>query len=73
MNAEWVALAAALALLAGCLVVIVLLVLARVVPADDPLTARAAPTGSPLGTVHIFLATLGLAAGLRRRRRSLRR
>src|SRR5688500_6854366 len=41
--------------------VLVLLVLARVVPADDPLTARAAPTGSPLGTVHIFLATLGLA------------
>jgi ABC-type uncharacterized transport system permease subunit len=37
--------------------VLVLLTLARVVPADH----RSAPLGSPLGTVHIFLATLGVA------------
>lgn len=38
-------------------VVLVPLLLARVVPVDsDP-----APLGSPLGTVHIFLATLGVA------------
>jgi ABC-type uncharacterized transport system permease subunit len=38
-------------------VVLVLLVLARVVPADE----TAPPMISPLGTVHIFLATLGVA------------
>ena len=37
--------------------VLVLLMLARVVPGDE----RGAPLGSPLGTVHIFLATLGVA------------
>jgi ABC-type uncharacterized transport system permease subunit len=38
-------------------VVLVLLVLARVAPNDQP----ELPLGSPLGTVHIFLATVGIA------------
>ena len=37
--------------------VLVPVLLARVVPAETP----AAPMGSPLGTIHIFLATLGVA------------
>ena len=40
--------------------VLVLMVLARVVPVDSGIE-RPAPMGSSLGTVHIFLATLGLA------------
>jgi ABC-type uncharacterized transport system permease subunit len=40
-------------------VVLVLLLLARVGPAEH--TATLAPTASPLGTVHIFLATVGVA------------
>jgi ABC-type uncharacterized transport system permease subunit len=38
-------------------VILVLIVLARVGPTDEP----GVPLGSPLGTVHIFLATVGVA------------